>query len=176
VAATLHASAPPAVRLVALFEALKGLVVLLAATGLLSLVHQDVHAIAARLIAHAHLDPASRYPQILLDAARNLSDSRLAVLALGAIAYTALRLVEAYGLLRQRAWAELLAAGSGAIYLPFEVAEAVRHVSALTVTLLLANAAVVAVMVLALWRRRARRAAPGENHADPQPATLTRKR
>jgi uncharacterized membrane protein (DUF2068 family) len=148
----------PAVRLVALFEALKGLIVLLAATGLLSLIHQDVHAIAARLVEHAHLDPASRYPQIFLDAASNLKDSRLLMLALGAIAYSALRMVEAYGLVRGRAWAEWLAAASGAVYLPFEVAEVSRRFSALTGVLLFANAAVVAVMVRALLRRRAARA------------------
>jgi len=51
------------IRAVACFEALKGAVVLPGATGLLSLVHRDVYRVAAVLIQHAHLNPASRCPQ-----------------------------------------------------------------------------------------------------------------
>jgi uncharacterized membrane protein (DUF2068 family) len=143
-----------AIRLVALFEAFKGLLVLVGGSGLLLLVHKDVHALAVRLIEHSHLNPASRYPEIFLDAAGRLHDSRLVLLALGAAVYAAFRLVEAYGLYRARAWAEWLAVFSGALYVPIEVFELQRHVTALRVTLLLANLAVVAIMVWALRRRR----------------------
>ena len=142
------------IRLVALFEAFKGILVLAAATGLLSLVHKDAYSIAAKLVAHMHLNPASRYPQIFLDAASHLQDSRIVLLALGAATYALLRLVEAYGLFRQRAWAEVLAAFSGAVYVPMELFELIHEVTALRITLLLANAVVVAVMVGALLRRR----------------------
>ena len=142
------------IRLIALFEAFKGILVLAAATGLLSLVHKDAYSTAAKLVAHMHLNPASRYPQIFLDAASHLQDSRIVLLALGAAAYALLRLVEAYGLFRQRAWAEVLAAFSGAVYLPMELFELFHEVTALRIALLLANAAVVAVMVGALLRRR----------------------
>lgn len=143
-----------AVRWVALFEGFKGVVVLAAASGLLLLVHQDVHAMAVRLVAHTHLNPAAKYPRIFLDAANSLHDARLVVLALGAAAYSAVRLVEAYGLFFGRAWAEVLAACSGAIYLPFELFELLRQATTLRAALLLANAAVVAIMVRALLQRR----------------------
>ena len=87
-----------AVRVVALFEALKGLVVLLAATGVLAFVHKDLEAIAVKLVEHAHLDPAARYPEIFITAAGDLQDSRLALLALGAAAYSALRFIEVFDL------------------------------------------------------------------------------
>lgn len=57
-----------AIGFVAFIEAAKGVVVLLAATGLLSLLHRDVHEIAAKLIEHMHLNPASKYPRIFLEA------------------------------------------------------------------------------------------------------------
>lgn len=145
-----------AVRVIALFETLKGLVVLLAATGVLALVHKDLEAVAFKLVEHAHLDPASRYPRIFITAASNLQNTRLALLALGAAAYSALRFIEAFGLLRGRAWAEVLAAGSGAVYVPFELAGFVHHPTLLRATLLLANAAVVLVMVSAFLQRRKR--------------------
>lgn len=142
------------IRFVALFEALKGLVVLLAGTGLLSLVHKDLHALALSLVQHAHLNPAGKYPQIFLDAANNIHESRLLLLACGALAYSALRFAEAFGLYYQRAWAEVLAAASGGIYLPFELLAFLRESTLLHATLLIANAAVVWVMVVALMRRR----------------------
>lgn len=143
-----------AVRAVALVEAVKGSVVLLAATGLPALLHHDLGALAARLVAHMHLNPASRYPHIFLDAVAHLQHTRLLWLAAGAAAYGGLRLLEAWGLYRGRAWAEWLAALSGAIYLPFEVLELVRRPSGLGVAVLLVNLAVVAVMAGALVQRQ----------------------
>jgi len=145
-------------RAVAFFEALKGLVVLAAGTGLVSLLHKDLHAVALMLVEHAHLNPAAKYPRIFVDAASNLQSTRLVVLALAAAAYAALRFVEAFGLFRGRAWAEVLAAGSGAIYVPFEIAEFVRQPTVWHAGLLLANAAVVVVMVSAFLQRRKRAA------------------
>lgn len=145
------------IRIIAVFEAFKGIVVLLAASGLLSLLHRDIHEIAVRLVHHAHLDPASHYPQIFIVAADHLQDSRLLLLALGAAAYSAVRLAEAYGLYYQKAWAEVLAAGSGAFYVPMEVLSFMRHPTWLSAILFVINVAVVLVMVHALiLRRRAR--------------------
>jgi len=143
------------IRLVAAFEAFKGLIVVLTATGVLALIHHDLHALAARLVEHAHLDPAARYPRIFVDAATRLQDMRLWALALGAAAYAALRFVEAYGLYFERAWAEWLAAVSGAIYVPLECARLLRHHTWLSAGVLLLNIIVVVVMVRALMERRA---------------------
>jgi len=143
-----------AVRLVAILEASKGLLVLVAATGLLSLIHHDLRAVAVALIEHLHLNPAAKYPHIFLDAASALGNSRLILLALGAAAYSTVRFVEAYGLFYERAWAELFAAGSGSVYVPFELAELMLRPTWYGIALLLLNLAVVAVMLWALWVRR----------------------
>lgn len=143
-----------AIRLIAVVEAAKGILILAAGFGLLSLLHSNLHDLAVRLIDHSHLNPASKYPQIFIDAASKIQDSRLILLAIGAGAYSALRLVEAYGLFYEKAWAELLAAGSGAIYLPFELLRFIRHPNWLGAALFLANIAIVAIMVRALLRRR----------------------
>lgn len=150
------ASERRAIRAVAALEATKGIVVLLAATGLLSLLHRDVHAIAEQLVAHAHLNPASGYPRIFVDAASRLQDTRLLLLAFGAAGYAGIRLLEAWGLFRQRSWAEVLAAGSGAVYVPFEVVELLRHPGWTGAALLALNVAVVALMLRALRQRRRR--------------------
>ena len=149
-----HRPRTAAIRVIALFEAFKGVVVLAAASGLLSLVHKDVYTAAQGLLKHLHLDPAARYPTIFLDAAANLHDNRLLLLAAGAGAYALVRLVEAYGLYREKAWAEVLAAVSGAIYVPFEVAGLAAERTWHGATLLAVNLLVIALMVAALLRRR----------------------
>lgn len=145
-----------AIRTVALFEAFKGALVLVAASGLLSLLHRDVHALASQLIGHLHLNPASRYPQIFLEAASGMQGGRLLLLAAGAALYALVRFVEAYGLYGGKAWAEVLAAVSGGVYVPFEIAELVRKASWHGGLFLVINLGVVALMVAALRQRRRR--------------------
>ena len=141
-------------KTIAALEAFKGLIVLLAGSGVLLLIHRDLHEIAVKLVEHAHLNPASKYPRIFIDAAANTHNTRLLLLAAGAAAYSLLRFVEAYGLWRNAVWAELLAAVSGALYVPFEVAHLMRRPDALSVAVLAINVIVVGVMLNALRSRR----------------------
>src|SRR5438105_15697550 len=109
------------VRAVAVFEAAKAALVLMAGFGLLALIHHDMHALAAQFIERMHLNPANRYPQIFIKAAARLTDARLWLLAGLAMIYSLARAVEAYGLWRERTWAQWFALLTGAIYLPIEV-------------------------------------------------------
>jgi uncharacterized membrane protein (DUF2068 family) len=151
-------SSPGGLKIVALFEASKGLIVLLVGLGLASLIHKDVGAAADYLVRHAHLNPASRYPQIFLDAAARLDDTRLLTLALLTALYSAVRLAEAYGLWHGRAWAEWLGAVSGGIYVPFELVHFLHRPGIGRATLFLGNIAIVMFLVRELWLRRQARA------------------
>lgn len=148
----MHSHKP--VKIIAAFEAFKGLVALAAASGLLLFVHRDLHVLVMRLVEHAHLDPAAKYPHIFIDAATHLQNRRLTLLALGAAAYSLIRFVEAYGLFRAAAWAEILAAISGAIYVPFELHQVLHRASWLSIAALTLNMAVVGIMLYALLQRR----------------------
>jgi uncharacterized membrane protein (DUF2068 family) len=150
-----------AVRSVALFEAAKGVLVLISGLGLATLLHQGFEETAEQLVRHLHLNPARHYPQIFIQAAAHLNNMHLWALALGAGSYSALRLAEAYGLWKERAWAEWLAAVSGGVYVPFEIYELFRGVTPLRLTTFIVNLAIVAVMVYALRRRRAAAARTG---------------
>ena len=140
-----------ALRSVALLEGTKGALVLLVGFGLLSLIHHDVQRFAERLIAHAHLNPAARYPRIFLDLAGQLTDGRLLLIAAGAAAYSIVRFVEAYGLWYARRWAEWFAALSGGVYVPFELFELRERVTWLSVGALVLNIAIVAVMLYCVF-------------------------
>lgn len=148
-------------RAVALFEAGKGALALAAASGVLLLLHHDLRALALRLVEQLHLNPAARYPHLLLDGLDRLQDMRLWLLILGVAVYAAVRFAEAYGLWHGKAWAEVVAALSGGLYLPVELFELLHRPGWIAALVLLANAAVVAYMLRALWRRR--RAVPGQS-------------
>lgn len=140
------------VRAVALFEGAKGALVFLAGFSALSLIHHDVQRLAEQLVAHLHLNPASRYPRIFIEATAHLTDARLWLLAILAGAYGLIRFVEAYGLWRGKRWAEWFAAVSGAIYIPFELYELFKGAIWLSLGALLANVFIVGVMIDVLLR------------------------
>jgi uncharacterized membrane protein (DUF2068 family) len=146
-------------RAVALFEALKGAVVLAAGSGILLFVRPDVQAWAERLVAHMHLDPARKYPRIFLDAAER-GDGILLALAAGALAYTTVRVVEAYGLWCGKSWAQWFAILSGAIYLPIEAWRFWNHHRPLALAAFCLNAAVVAFLLILKRNRTAGRKSP----------------
>src|SRR5678816_1590083 len=116
-------SSTTGLKSIAIVEALKGAVVLLAAAGAVSLVHENAQVIADEIVRTFHLNPASHYPRIFLDAVKSLNSSKLWLLAMGAFLYSGIRFIEAYGLWHERSWAEWFGVISGAIYLPVEVYE-----------------------------------------------------
>jgi uncharacterized membrane protein (DUF2068 family) len=153
---TRHAAERAGLRAVAVFEALKGAIVLVAGFGLTRLVHRDVEHAAEALIDRLHLNAVKKFPHIFLQLAANMTDAQLWGLAALAMTYALLRFAEAYGLWFQRRWAQWLAAVSGAIYAPVEIYELARGVSWIKVGALLLNAAVVTYMCYTLWRGAAR--------------------
>ncbi|MFQ3237579.1 MAG: uncharacterized membrane protein (DUF2068 family) [Paraglaciecola sp.] len=141
-------------KIVALFEGAKGLLSLVVGFGIHELSGQNVQQILERGINHLHLNPASHLPNLMIQEAHRLTYSNLSLIALGALVYSIIRLVEAYGLWRGLLWTEWFALVSGAIYLPFELYELVVHRNILSVLVLLVNVAIVWYMYSILQVRR----------------------
>ena len=164
-------SADKGERVVAAFEAAKGLLVLFAGFGLLAFVDADTQRIAEELVRTLHLNPAKRLPRIFLDAVERVSDMRLWTIAAFALGYSLLRLSEAYGLWFGKRWAEWLAVASGAFYVPFEVYALYERVTGLRVATLTANLAIVAYVAFMLWQRTHGRGPPAPGNPDPRGST-----
>jgi uncharacterized membrane protein (DUF2068 family) len=115
-----------------------------------------------------HINPETQYAQVFLNLADQVTDTKLWAVAIGALAYSTLRFIEAYGLWRARPWAEWLALVSGAIYLPFELIELARRPDWIRLTILLINLAVVLYMVFLRMqaRERMRSSVPATGSAD----------
>lgn len=150
-----------ALRPIAIFEAFKGAVVLIAGFGLLSFLGRDNEEFAEKIIRHLQLNPTKHYSQIFITAMSRLNDSHLVALAGFAALYAIIRFAEAYGLWYERRWAEWLAALSGGVYLPIEIYELASHATWIKACALIVNLIVVAYMVWLLTgsRRRAAEAA-----------------
>jgi uncharacterized membrane protein (DUF2068 family) len=141
------------VRGVALLEAAKGLVVIFAGFGLLSLVHRNLQSLAEQFVGRLHLNPAKETARIFLEAASHLDDARLRLLALLALLYASLRLIEAYGLWMQKRWAEWFAVVSGGIYVPLEISELTRGFAWVKVSALAINLVIVIYIGFVLAKR-----------------------
>ena len=151
----MHSQPAPSgsLRAVALFEAAKGILTVLAGFGLLTLLHRDVEAIAATLIRTLHLHPEGHYPALFLKYAEEITDARVWGIFLVGILYALVRFTEAYGLWHERPWAEWFGALAGGIYIPFELYELYLGVSFTKVAALVINVLVVLVIAINIQRR-----------------------
>jgi len=140
-------------RTVAIVEALKGALALVAAYVLISLIRRDVdfESAAESVLFFFHIDPDRRLSQAFLNAADKMSDVNIMLIGGLALAYATLRFLEGYGLWKQRVWAEWLAIISGCVYLPFEVYKLIRHPNAFHWVILAINIVVVLYIAWVRW-------------------------
>ncbi len=143
-------------RMVSLFEALKGFLVLVAGCGLLTFMQKDLHQAAVQLVNVLHFNPTRHYPSMFIDAADRVTDLQLWMLGLSALLYCIIRFAQAYGLWMQQPWAEWFGLLSGGLYIPIEVFEVWRGLTWPRVAVLLVNVGVVVFLagVLVNSRRR----------------------
>jgi uncharacterized membrane protein (DUF2068 family) len=144
-------------RTVATIEFSKGVGGVLVAFGLLSLLHKDLGDIADSLLQFFHVNPDRHFAQAILDLADRVTDTQLWGFAAGALAYSTIRFVEAYGLWRTRVWAEWLAILSGLIYLPFEIHGLIHKLTPFRWSVLLINLALVGYVAYVRFSEERRR-------------------
>jgi len=135
------------VRTVALFESAKGLIVMLAALGFLSMRHKNIWGFAESLLEFLHINQHSHYAGVFLDLVARVGDIRLWKVAVILSLYVILRFVEAYGLWYALPWAEWMAAITGGIYIPFEVADFVKRATWFRLIVIVVNLLIVFYML-----------------------------
>ena len=139
-------------RTVAVFEAAKGALVLVAAGVFAHWLHGDAQAAVEELVRHFHLNPARHDPRVFLATIVDFANAHLLALSLGALVYAGIRFAEAYGLWRGQNWAWAFGIISAGLYIPFELVEISRRVTWGGLTVLAVNV----VILIVLWRGRAR--------------------
>lgn len=137
-------------RAIALFEAAKGVIALLGAAALAAIgpdaLQREVQGGLARFdIA------AQRGSSALLDA---ITPQTLHIAIAVGLVYAGMRLLEAWGLWRHRAWASWLGCIGAAAYLPFEIYALWQHPDWVTWGVFVLNLVIVLVLARDLQRRR----------------------
>ena len=145
------ADAHPGLHAIAIFEAAKGALAFVAASGLEILGPAPLRRWLQELIQRFQLDPGHG---VLEGLSSTINPDSVHLTAAIGLAYAALRFVEAWGLWRARAWASWLGCIGAAIYLPLDVYALFRHPGWLSATLLAVNLAVVWALAHDLQRRR----------------------
>jgi len=148
-------------RGVALFEAGKGALAVVAAMWVLTLRHKDMKEVAERLLAFLHrllhLHPDGRIFQWIQRNVGGLTHRGLHVIAGLIVFYALVRFVEAAGLWLEKEWAEWFALITGAFYIPFEVYQLFHHPNRFKWGVLGVNILIVAYLAWLLrdsYRRR----------------------
>jgi uncharacterized membrane protein (DUF2068 family) len=149
-----RAAAPPGVKLIAAFKIFKGLVLLAVGIGAVKLLHKDIAVEVERWADIFRVDPHNRYLYSLLARFSVLNDRKLKELSIGTFFYAALLLTEGTGLLLAKRWAEYFTIIVTSSFIPLEIYELLKRVSAPRLIALLLNIAVVIYLVTELRRNR----------------------
>lgn len=139
-------------RSIAILEASKAVVALLAGTGVV--LHRQLRPIIHDIGAHLHFNPGHNRPLTIVQSLGAGASTHLRLLAIGVLIYAGMRLVEAAGLWRGKTWALWFGAVSAAAYLPFDMVKLFEHPGALTMALVLVNGAVVGYLAHRVAIRR----------------------
>ncbi len=163
-------------RGIALLEAAKGLLAVLVAVWLVSLLHKDIQDVAEHLLHFLHkivrLNPDGRLAREIIRGAHRVTRGNLDLWIGGTLLYSTIRFAEAAGLWLEKPWAEWFALISGCLYLPIEIYELAHHATAIKWAVFATNLLIVAYLAWLLrdshMQRKLREAAPV---AKPEPAT-----
>jgi uncharacterized membrane protein (DUF2068 family) len=143
--------AHPGLHAIALVEGIKGLLAVLAASGLELLGPAPLQRWVHALIARFQLDPQHGALALF---ARQISPDAVHVAAAVVMAYGFLHLIEAWGLWRAKAWASWLGCVAASLYLPLDLYALWRHPGWPALAVLVVNLVVVWVLARDILRRR----------------------
>ncbi len=139
------------IHLIAIFEAVKGVIGLIAGFGILSLMNRDIADFAEDLVGFLHLNSEGRLAHRIVETVTRLNPSNIKIFFILSLVYATVRFVEAYGLWRLRAWAEWFAIISGSLYIPIELYELIQKPTFTRAGVLIVN--IVVVIYLYSFRR-----------------------
>ena len=143
--------AHPGLHVIAIFEAAKGLLALIAASGLEILGPVPLQRWLHELINRFQLDP---HHGAIAWISSTINPGSVHLAAAIGLAYALLRFVEAWGLWQVRSWASWLGCIGAAVYLPLEINELFQHPGWLSLSVFVVNLVVVWVLARDLIKRR----------------------
>jgi uncharacterized membrane protein (DUF2068 family) len=117
----------PTLYFIVAIKVTKGVVLLLAAAGIFSLVGKDLSDEFDQFVRWIHLDPEHRFFQNIGDWLDTVTPANVRAVALGTLLYGLFLLVGGTGLAFRAKWAIWLAIGESAFFIPIEIFELARR-------------------------------------------------
>jgi uncharacterized membrane protein (DUF2068 family) len=137
---------------IAVFKLLKGLALLAVGIAAPALLSKDVGPTLEHWANLFRVDPHNHYIHLVIEKLSLVDPKKLKEFRVGTFFYSAIFLTEGIGLALRKRWAEYLTIATTCSFLPLEVYEIVKQVSAAKVVLLLFNIAIVVYLVFELRR------------------------
>ncbi|MGC9223788.1 MAG: DUF2127 domain-containing protein [Terracidiphilus sp.] len=141
--------------LIAFYKFLHALLFFAIGIGAQHLLHKDIADEIDTLARYLRFDPESRLVNLILEKAALINDPLLRRIGFVAYSYSTVMLIEGIGLYLEKAWGEFLTIAITASFLPWEIYEIFRRLTAFRAGLLAINILVL-LYLLRLVVNRAR--------------------
>jgi uncharacterized membrane protein (DUF2068 family) len=165
---------------IGVLKVLKGLMLVIAGIGVLSLMHRDAAETIKHWIEYVRIDPHDRLIDHFLERIAGVSHRTLRRLGVGTLLYAAVFCTEGVGLLLRKHWAEYMTAGVTTSFLPIELYELIVHPSIVKTLVIALNVAIVVYLALEIRRERALRhgapSLPGASRGSTPAPAATKER
>ena len=125
--------------LIAFYKFLHALLFFAIGIGAQHLLHKDIADEIDTLARYLRFDPESRLVNLILEKAALINDPLLRRIGFVAYSYSTVMLIEGIGLYLEKAWGEFLTIAITASFLPWEIYEIFRRLTAFRAGLLAIN-------------------------------------
>ncbi len=125
--------------LIAFYKFLHALLFFAIGIGAQHLLHKDIADEIDTLARYLRFDPESRLVNVILEKAALINDPLLRRIGFVAYSYSTVMLIEGIGLYLEKAWGEFLTIAITASFLPWEIYEIFRRLTAFRAGLLAIN-------------------------------------
>lgn len=149
-----HHEPGKALRWIAGFKVLKGVLLFIVGIAAIALIKRDVGDLAERLVEFLHFDADNRYIHAGLMKLDLVTPKQLKLLSVGTFFYSALLLTEGVGLWLKKHWAEWLTTIASGLFIPVEIYEIFKHVTISRCFIFVVNVAIVTYLIRELKYNR----------------------
>lgn len=149
------ARSPFGLQLIGGFKLICALLMIALGFGVFRHVGGDPRDEAEHIVAAIKLDPDNRLIHSAIEKVSGLTPGQLKAIGVGTFLYALLYLVEGTGLLMKKHWAEYFTVIATGIFIPVEIWEVARRVTAVRLAILAINVAIVVYLVMTLRRPKA---------------------
>jgi uncharacterized membrane protein (DUF2068 family) len=141
------------VRLIGVAKLVKAGLLIAMGLVLLGTLRTDLGETLTRWATYVHVDPHNHYFHAAVARLTGLGAHRKELVAAGSFVYAGLFMTEGIGLLRDRRWAEWLTVIATTSFVPLEVYELIREVTAPRAILLVVNVVIAVYLIVKLRQR-----------------------